>query len=191
MTQAQAVFLQGNELPARWAGRDRFVVLETGFGLGHNFLATWQAWRDDPHAASACTSSRSNSTRPPARPGARAPPCVPLADRAAALSSLAAADAQPAWPELRAGRGSVAALPRRRSFWLPELDAAVDAFYLDGFAPARNPQMWEPRLLKRLRPAGGAGRDARHLVCGARSCARDYTAAGFEVRQGRRYGWQT
>ena len=32
----------------RWQGREHFVVLETGFGLGHHFLATWQAWRDDP-----------------------------------------------------------------------------------------------------------------------------------------------
>ena len=41
------VFLAGNELPQRWRGRARFVVLETGFGLGLNFLATWAAWRDD------------------------------------------------------------------------------------------------------------------------------------------------
>ena len=33
---------------ARWQGRERFVVLETGFGLGHHFLATWAAWRQDP-----------------------------------------------------------------------------------------------------------------------------------------------
>ena len=46
--QASYVFLNGNGLPGRWAGRTRFVVLETGFGLGNNFLATWAAWRDDP-----------------------------------------------------------------------------------------------------------------------------------------------
>jgi len=46
--QARHVFIGGNSLPERWQGRDRFVVLETGFGLGNNFLATWQAWRDDP-----------------------------------------------------------------------------------------------------------------------------------------------
>src|SRR5262245_56620682 len=46
--QARHVFLAGNGLPRRWAGRARFVVLETGFGLGLNFLATWQAWRRDP-----------------------------------------------------------------------------------------------------------------------------------------------
>jgi len=45
---ARHVFLAGNRLPERWAGRERFVILETGFGIGLNFLATWQAWRRDP-----------------------------------------------------------------------------------------------------------------------------------------------
>ena len=35
-------------LPERWRGSARFTILETGFGLGNNFLATWAAWRDDP-----------------------------------------------------------------------------------------------------------------------------------------------
>ena len=42
------MFVAGNGLPGRWQGRERFVVLETGFGLGNNFLATWDAWRQDP-----------------------------------------------------------------------------------------------------------------------------------------------
>src|SRR6201988_2604572 len=46
--QARHVFLAGNRLPQRWAGRERFVILETGFGFGLYFLATWQAWRRDP-----------------------------------------------------------------------------------------------------------------------------------------------
>src|SRR6476661_900913 len=46
--QARHVFLDGNALPTRWQGRESFVIVETGFGLGLNFLATWQAWRDDP-----------------------------------------------------------------------------------------------------------------------------------------------
>src|SRR3954454_11625519 len=48
LAQARHVFLGGNALPTRWQGRERFVILETGFGLGLNFLATWQAWREDP-----------------------------------------------------------------------------------------------------------------------------------------------
>src|ERR1043165_8189289 len=47
LEQARHVFLAGNGLPRRWAGRTHFVVLETGFGLGNNFIATWAAWRDD------------------------------------------------------------------------------------------------------------------------------------------------
>ena len=46
--QTRHVFLGGNHLPERWRGRTRFVILETGFGLGNNFLATWAAWREDP-----------------------------------------------------------------------------------------------------------------------------------------------
>ena len=45
---ARHVFMGGNDLPGRWQDRDRFVVLATGFGLGLNFLSTWQAWRNDP-----------------------------------------------------------------------------------------------------------------------------------------------
>src|SRR5512135_891667 len=45
--QARHVFLGGNGLPQRWRGRESFVIVETGFGLGLNFLATWQAWRGD------------------------------------------------------------------------------------------------------------------------------------------------
>ena len=45
LAQARHVFLAGSDLPARWQGRERFVILETGFGLGNNFLATWDAWR--------------------------------------------------------------------------------------------------------------------------------------------------
>ena len=40
--------LQGHGLPARWGGRPRFVILDTAFGLGQNFLALWDAWRNDP-----------------------------------------------------------------------------------------------------------------------------------------------
>jgi len=46
--QSRHVFLGGNGLPARWQGRDHFTILETGFGLGINFLAAWDAWRADP-----------------------------------------------------------------------------------------------------------------------------------------------
>jgi len=48
LAQARHVFLEGNGLPQRWRGRRSFTILETGFGFGLSFLATWQAWREDP-----------------------------------------------------------------------------------------------------------------------------------------------
>src|SRR5438034_6086061 len=46
--QARHVFLHGCGVPAAWAGRTQWRILETGFGLGLNFLAAWRAWKDDP-----------------------------------------------------------------------------------------------------------------------------------------------
>lgn len=43
-----AALLRASGLPQRWWNRERFVVLDTDFGLGHAFIATWRAWRDDP-----------------------------------------------------------------------------------------------------------------------------------------------
>src|SRR5258706_9942017 len=47
LAQSRQVFLAGNGVPERWRQRDAFVILETGFGLGLNFLAAWDAWRAD------------------------------------------------------------------------------------------------------------------------------------------------
>ena len=46
--QARHVFFSGNDLPSPWKNRESFPLLETGFELDLNFLAPWQAWRDDP-----------------------------------------------------------------------------------------------------------------------------------------------
>ena len=48
--RAEAVFLRGNGLPTAWEQQNQFVILETGFGLGLNFLLTWAAWLADPKA---------------------------------------------------------------------------------------------------------------------------------------------
>jgi tRNA 5-methylaminomethyl-2-thiouridine biosynthesis bifunctional protein len=47
LLQSQTVFVGGCRLPQRWAQAAQFCILETGFGLGLNFLATWRAWLGD------------------------------------------------------------------------------------------------------------------------------------------------
>lgn len=192
LAQARHVFLAGNGLPARWRGRARFVVLETGFGLGHNFLATWAAWRVDT-ARPARLWFVSVEKHPPSRADlARA---LAVHDDDAEIAPLARA-LQAAWPpatpdlhpiDLDAGRvhlllgfGDIARV-------LPELMARVDAFYLDGFSPARNPAMWDGRLLQGLnRLAAPDATAATWSVAGpAREALR---RAGFRVAKAPGFG---
>src|SRR6266571_4837308 len=147
--QAQHVFLQGNGLPQRWAGRERFVILETGFGFGLNFLATWQAWRRDP-ARPARLHYVSVEKHPFTLNDLKVlhEKYPELKDEAAGLHAL--------WPMLVPG-GHRIELDEAKVVLtlffadiklLRELRLAADAIYLDGFSPAKNPEMWSPALMR-------------------------------------------
>lgn len=181
--QARHVFLQGNGLPARWAGRAAFTVLEVGFGLGNNFLATWDAWRADP-ARPQRLAYVAIERHPPRRDDlARAHARSPWPQTAAALCA--------AWPPLVAGLHPIDFDDARVQLLLAFGDAAellpaqrlaADAFYLDGFAPARNPALWSPRLLATLgrRAAPGATLATWSV---ARTLHDGLAAAGFVARR--------
>lgn len=172
--QAHHVFLGGNGLPGRWAHHTQFVIVETGFGLGLNFLATWHAWRSDPLR---CTRLHfvSIEKHPFTRDG--------LAQLHAGVGDLLplAQALQRQWPLALPGLHRLAfddgAVTLTLAFGdigtvLPKLAAGADAFYLDGFSPSCNADMWSPQVLR------GLSRLARHGATLA-----TYTAAGF-VRRG-------
>ena len=151
-TQARHVFLSGNDLPQRWQGRQRFVILETGFGLGLNFLATWQAWRDDPQR-----SRRLHFVSIEKHPFTAAD--LAVAHTAWPEFAALAPDLLKQWPSLTRGMHRLyfendqlvlTLLFGDATTQLASIDASVDAFYLDGFAPAKNPELWTPRLCKGL-----------------------------------------
>jgi tRNA 5-methylaminomethyl-2-thiouridine biosynthesis bifunctional protein len=183
LQQAAHVFLEGNGLPARWRGREQFAILETGFGLGNNFLATLDAWRADPgrparlhfvsieqHPFSRADLARAHATSPLrdlADELVRAwPPLTPD------LHRLDFADGK---VELLLAFGDVAA-------WLPALEARIDAFYLDGFAPDRNPAMWQPRVFKALARLAHPGATAATWSV-ARGVRDGLAEAGFAVER--------
>jgi len=182
--QAAHVFLGGNDLPGRWRGRARFTILETGFGLGLNFLATWAAWRDDPARPAklhyVAVEKHPFSPQDLGQLHARHPEFAALSNELRAL-----------WPmlvpgmhrlELGAGRVVLTLLFGDIATALPQLRLAADAFYLDGFAPARNPEMWAAPALKGLERL--AARDATFATYTAASAVRDaLAAAGFSVER--------
>jgi len=145
--QARHVFLGGNQLPDRWLGRD-FVVLETGFGLGLNFLCTWQAWQAAPGRRLHYVAIEKHPFQlgDLKRLHARWPELAPFAARLQAhwplplpgLHRLDFGDVV-----LTLGCGDAEDL-------LPRLSLAADALYLDGFAPAKNPAMWSDAVFAAL-----------------------------------------
>ena len=150
--QVRHVFLEGNDLPARWRHRDHFVILETGFGLGLNFLGTWAAWRAD---SARC--GRLHFVSLELRPFCRRD----LAAVHARWTEFAGLSAElvSAWPplvpgchrlEFEEGRVVLTLALGDVSTHLPRMRARADAFFLDGFAPTKNPDMWSHGVFRAL-----------------------------------------
>lgn len=183
LAQARHVFLAANGLPERWRGRERFVIAETGFGLGNNFLSAWAAWREDPQRC-ARLDVLSVELHPPTRDDLMAWP------RDAGIAPLAV-ELLNQWPPLTHnlhhlsfddGRVTLHLAFGDASQWLREWVAAVDAFFLDGFAPDRNPAMWDARLFKAMARLAAPGATAATWSA-ARPVREGLTSAGFEVRK--------
>ena len=155
LEQARQVFLAGNNLPVCWHDRD-FVICETGFGLGLNFLCTWQAWKSNPgrRLHYIAVEKHPFHREDLAKLQARWPELAPFA-----------ALLQTQWPLPLPGlhRLDVGNVILTLGFGdanelLPRMNFAADAFYLDGFAPTKNPQMWSDDVFTALaqRAAPGA-----------------------------------
>ncbi|MDX3906827.1 MAG: FAD-dependent 5-carboxymethylaminomethyl-2-thiouridine(34) oxidoreductase MnmC [Pigmentiphaga sp.] len=189
--QARHVFLAGNGLPGRWQGRERFTVCETGFGLGLTFLTLWRAWRDDPRRC-----RRLHVVSVEAHPFSREHLAALLAAQWPAAWQDMASQLLDQWPPLLPGLHRLdldgGAVTLTLAFGLaeqivPQLALGADAFFLDGFDPARNPQMWSEGLMKAL--ARLAVPDATAATwTSAGLVRRALQAAGFEVEKRAGFG---
>ncbi len=184
LRESRHVFLDGINAPEIWRDKARFTLLENGFGAGLNFVMTCLAWRDTAPPDSRLTYIATEK--------------YPLAahDMARALSG---------WPELRdLGRDLLAILPpavpgfHRREMpggritllllygdsadSLSRLEATVDAIYLDGFAPRRNPDMWRGEIFTELARLAAPGA-ALATFTAAGAVRRGLDAVGFHMRK--------
>jgi tRNA 5-methylaminomethyl-2-thiouridine biosynthesis bifunctional protein len=184
LAESDAVFLAGCGLPEAWRGKDRFAVCELGFGAGLNVLALWRAWKI-ARSAHAILHVSTIEAFPLARAdAARALSHFPeIADFAAQLLAR--------WPVR-------AYAPQR--FWfendgfaltlhtgeaesvLAGMSGGFDAWFLDGFAPARNETMWSEAVFAHIARLSNAGaRAATFTVAG--SVRRGLEAVGFSVEK--------
>ena len=172
LAETEYVFLDGIGAPSIWLEREHFIIGETGFGTGLNFLCTYKKWLES---------------------GAKGRLTFISAEKHP-LSEAALAQAHALFPELK----SMAQM--LRSAWPPpssgfhpryfengkiqllllfgdaatvftELDAQVDAWFLDGFSPAKNQELWSEQLFDQI--ARLSKPDAQFAT---------FTAAGFVRR---------
>ena len=182
LDEKRAVFLDGCGLPEAWAGREQFVVGELGFGTGLNLLALWELWR--AHRPSATARLDVLSFEGLLMPRASA------ARVHAAWPELAVLSAQlrDKWPERARGvQRIVLGDGVTLTLHVDDIGAAVaearaqcDAWFLDGFAPAKNPEMWSAEVLGHVaRMCAPGARAATYTVAG--DVRRNLQAVGFEV----------
>jgi tRNA U34 5-methylaminomethyl-2-thiouridine-forming methyltransferase MnmC len=158
LEETRHVFLSGNHLPHRF--RDGFHIAELGFGTGLNLLATVLAHKGPGHL----TYTSFEAFPLPAPDIARALSAFPeLAEIAPSfLSQWATGATTLHFPHLTA---QVILGDARET--LPTWQGKADAWFLDGFSPAKNPDLWSPDLMQDV---------ARHTAPGGSFAT--YTAAG-------------
>lgn len=171
LAESRHVFLDGNELAERFRGAGAFHIAELGFGTGLNFLAAVTLWRNVAPEGAVLTFSTFERFAMRKDEQARALAVWPELDGLVAEML----GGQLAGVDLNVIQGDV-----RET--LPAWCDAADAWFLDGFAPARNPEMWGEALLAeigaRTRPGGTF---ATYTAAG--HVRRSLQAAGFEVRK--------
>ena len=185
LEETRHVFLEGNGLRERWTAlppHGRFTIGETGFGTGLNFAAAWALW-EEVAPREARLRYVSVERDPLALPDiARTLAMWPELGRYRDALLAQWSDVPPGWHRFvfAGGRVIVTLLVGDVRTALPRLDGRVDAWFLDGFAPAKNPEMWEPEVLARVARLSAPGATfATYTVAG--EVRRGLEAAGFEI----------
>ncbi|MBI1301278.1 MAG: tRNA (5-methylaminomethyl-2-thiouridine)(34)-methyltransferase MnmD [Alphaproteobacteria bacterium] len=163
LAETRHVFLDGNNLPQAWQGKEHFTICETGFGTGLNFLAVLKLLKDNPVKLHYISIEK-----------------YPLSKEE--IQSYLSV-----WEELSEeldmmlsvypDGGQVGDVTLELHFadvnkTMPRLDQEVDCWFLDGFKPSSNPDMWTDNVFQNMARLSKKG-----------STFATFTSAGF-VRRG-------
>jgi len=191
LAETEHVFLNGNRVRERWAQSPSFVIAETGFGTGLNFLTTWRAWNDDrPPEGWLHFISTELHPIPPEQLSQLHEQWPELAELSALLRQQ--------WPLPQRGfhrlnfpqhRVSLTLLYGDAQATLAQLDATVDAWYLDGFAPTRNNGLWNDALYQQIAKLS-AQQTTFATYTAAGHVRRGLAAVGFDVSKTEGFGFK-
>lgn len=189
LAESELVFLEGTGLPDRWRKRQSFSICELGFGAGLNFLAAWRAWKAtrSPHAILHISSIEAFplARDDAARALAQFPEISGLAGRLLSRWLVRAYGPQRLWFE--EDRVCLTLFVGDAPRVLANMMGRFDAWFLDGFAPSRNPSMWTEEIFRHVARLSAPGaRAATFSVAG--EVRRGLQAVGFSVEKKPGYG---
>lgn len=146
------VFLDGNNLPAAWQGAERFVIGETGFGTGLNFLFAWELF--DRTAPAGATLDFVSVEKFPMSAEEIREGLSPWAERLSPYLPKMLAQYPMRVPGFHRmvfdDRVYLTLIFDDANDALEEVEGQVDAWFLDGFTPAKNPDMWTDKVFSEM-----------------------------------------
>ena len=189
--ETEHVFLGANHLPGRfanWNAARPFVIGETGFGTGLNMLCAWACF--EQHAPAKARLHLLSTEKFPFERDALEQALASWPSLAAYAQVLCAQ-----WPSAVSGIHRLHLTERvtldlhfgDTTERLELLDGQVDAWFLDGFAPSKNPDMWQPALFNAMAARSRPGATFATFTC-AGIVKRGLKAAGFSWKKVPGYG---
>lgn len=191
LAETRHVFLQHNQLESRWKNNPvaHFTIVETGFGSGLNFLATLALWvqvaSPIQHLHFFSIELAPFTALDLARAHQHFPVLKPFSEALLKqYQQLQPGHNQLDFPDSRVSLtlfiGDVLAS-------LPRLCLTADAWFLDGFAPSKNPDMWQPALFQAMAKFSRPGATFSTFTC-AGIVKRGLQEAGFVIEKTAGYG---
>lgn len=191
LEETDHVFIDGNHLHERWQKlvSSSFTIAETGFGTGLNFLSAWRLWQKLAPKNARLHFFSSEKYPLSQQDLAKA---LALWPELTSFSQLLLAQYRwiiPGWHKLvfEGGRVTLTLAIGDAMDAFSRLAAPVDAWFLDGFAPAKNPEMWQESLFVEM-----ARLSHNHTTFATFTSAgivrRGLESAGFDVKKIKGYG---
>lgn len=186
--ESEYVFLRGNRLPERWLDWNLpfFCIGETGFGTGLNFFTTLQSFTSTfPNGAPFWLHFVSVEGHPLTGTEIRRylsvfPDLEPFVSEFLKIYSLPTPGFYRFhFPEFQA---TLTLLYGMAEDVLPELEAKIDAWYLDGFSPAKNPALWSDKIFREVRRLSHRGTTLASFTS-ASFVRRNLAAEGFSMNK--------
>jgi len=189
LDESNHVFINGNQLRERFKNALQFTIIETGFGTGLNFLAAWKLWQEVAPADSTLhfISTEKFPVNPEDLKKALSlwSDLTPLADQLLTNYIKLTEESTVKFNKnvkLALHIGDV-------SSTLPTITEKADCWFLDGFTPAKNPEMWQDTLYQDMAKLSHTGTTFATFTS-AGAVRRGLEAAGFMVRKQKGFAYK-